>query len=134
MATGRGQWPLAAAGPVLDISGVELNESTFLIGLTRLVLAGVETPRLVLGDSLERDAPSSATREGFDVVLANPPIGGKTSRDSWRFQQFAILTPDLTGLFVQQVLAQLKPSGRAVVAVPDGFLFVVDQSATCGVN
>jgi type I restriction enzyme M protein len=110
-------------GPILEISGVELNASAFLIGLTRLVLAGVDAPRLALGNSLERDAPHNPTREGFDVVLANPPIGGKTSRDTWRYHQFPILTPDMTGLFVQQALAQLKPLGRAVIVVPDGFLF-----------
>lgn len=110
-------------GPIVDISGVELNSSSFLIGLTRLLLAGVESPRLALGDSLERDPASSPQKDGFDVVLANPPIGAKTTKDSWRYRQFAVLTPDLTGLFVQQALAQLSPTGRAVIAVPDGFLF-----------
>ncbi|MCK7468943.1 MAG: SAM-dependent methyltransferase [Desulfosudis oleivorans] len=57
------------------------------------------------------------------MVLANPPIGAKTGREPWRYQHFAIPTNDSTGLFIQHALSQLKPHGRAVVAVPEGFLF-----------
>jgi type I restriction enzyme M protein len=111
------------SGPLLEIAGIELNVSAFLIGLTRMVLAGVDMPHLELGNSLEREPPSSASRQGFDVILANPPIGAKTSREPWRYQHYAIPTNDSVGLFVQHALMQLKPQGRAVLAVPEGFLF-----------
>jgi type I restriction enzyme M protein len=119
--TGR----LYRPGPLIDVSGVEINAQTFLIGLTRLVLSGVWSARLALGNSLEREPSRNSSMEGYgaDVVLATPPIGAKTQRDKLRYEQFAIVTPDLTGLFVQHALAQLKPQGRAVIAVPDGFLF-----------
>ncbi|WP_186258571.1 N-6 DNA methylase [Burkholderia gladioli] len=110
-------------GALLDVSGIEINASTFLIGLTRMVLAGIDTPHLELGNSLERESLSSPGRQGFDVVLANPPIGAKANRDRWRFSHFPYLTKDSTGLFVQHALSQLKPHGRAVIAVPEGFLF-----------
>jgi type I restriction enzyme M protein len=108
---------------LLEVAGIEINASTFLIGLTRMLLAGIECPHLELGDSLEREAPSSPGRQGFDVVVANPPIGLKTSRESWRYRHYAILPTDTIGLFVQHALSQLKLHGRAVIAVPDGFLF-----------
>lgn len=110
-------------GPLLDVAGIEINASTFLIGLTRMLLTGIENPRLELGNSLEREPLSSPNQQGFDVVLANPPIGAKTGREPWRYQHFAILTNDSTGLFVQHALSQLKPHGRAVIAVPEGFMF-----------
>jgi type I restriction enzyme M protein len=110
-------------GPLLEVAGIELNNSAFLIGLARMLLAGIDEPHLELGDSLEREAPASLSRQGFDVVLANPPIGSKSSREPWRYQNFAIPTSDSTGLFIQHALSQLKPSGRAVIAVPEGFLF-----------
>ncbi len=110
-------------GALLEVAGVEINASTFLIGLTRMLLAGIDSPRLELGDSLERESLSSPSRQGFDVAVANPPIGAKTSREPWRYQHFAIPTNDSTGLFIQHALSQLKPHGRAVVAVPEGFLF-----------
>lgn len=119
----RSRNELRRSGDLLDIAGIEINASAFLIGLTRMLLAGIESPRLELGNSLEREPLSSPSRQGFDVVLANPPIGAKTSREPWRYQHFPILTNDSTGLFIQHALSQLKPSGRAVIAVPEGFLF-----------
>ncbi|MFM9869420.1 N-6 DNA methylase [Achromobacter xylosoxidans] len=110
-------------GTLLEVAGIEINSSAFLIGLTRMLLAGIESPHLELGNSLERESLSSPSRQGFDVVLANPPIGAKTSREPWRYQHFAIATNDSTGLFIQHALSLLKPHGRAVVAVPEGFLF-----------
>ena len=114
---------LRRPGALLEVAGIEINASAFLIGLTRMLLAGIEAPRLELGNSLERESLSSPSRQGFDVVLANPPIGAKSSREPWRYQHFPIATNDSTGLFVQHALSQLKPHGRAVIAVPEGFLF-----------
>jgi type I restriction enzyme M protein len=108
---------------LLDIAGVETNSSAFLIGLTRMLLVGIDNPRLELGNSLERESPSSPMRQGYDVVLANPPIGAKIRRDQALRSQFAYPSTDSTGLFVQHALSQLKPQGRAVIAVPEGFLF-----------
>ncbi len=110
-------------GALLEVAGIEINSSAFLTGLTRMLLAGIDSPRLEMGNSLERESLSSPMRQGFDVVLANPPIGAKTSREPWRYSHFAIPTGDSTGLFVQHALSQLKPHGRAVIAVPEGFLF-----------
>lgn len=110
-------------GALLEVAGIEINAGALLIGLTRMLLAGIEDPNLELGNSLERESLSSPSREGFDVVVANPPIGVKTSREPWRYQHFAIPTSDSTGLFVQHALSQLRPHGRAVIAVPEGFLF-----------
>lgn len=114
---------LRRPGAMLEVAGIEINASAFLVGLTRMLLAGIEAPRLELGNSLERESLSSPSRQGFDVVLANPPIGAKTSREPWRYQHFPIATNDSTGLFIQHALSQLKPHGRAVIAVPEGFLF-----------
>lgn len=119
----RSRNELLRPGALLEVAGIEINGNAFLIGLTRMLLAGIEAPRLELGNSLERESLSSPSREGFDVVLANPPIGAKTSREPWRYQHFAIATNDSTGLFIQHALSQLKPHGRAVIAVPEGFLF-----------
>jgi type I restriction enzyme M protein len=119
----RSRKDMRRPGPLLAVAGIELNTSAFLIGLTRMLLAGIENPNLEHGNSLEREPLSSPGRQGFDVVLANPPIGVKTSREPWRFQHFAIPTNDSVGLFIQHALSQLKPRGRAVIAVPEGFLF-----------
>jgi len=107
----------------LEVFGIDINTHAFLMGLTRLVLAGVETPHLELGNSLEREPARSPSREGFDVILANPPVGLKTAREPGRYEHFPIVTGDAIGLFIQHVLMQLKAQGRAIIAVPEGFLF-----------
>jgi type I restriction enzyme M protein len=119
----RGRNELRRPSALLEVAGIEINASVFLIGLTRMLLAGIESPRLELGNSLERELLTNPSGQGFDVVLANPPIGVKTSREPGRYQHFAIATNDSTGLFIQHALSQLKRQGRAVIAVPEGFLF-----------
>jgi type I restriction enzyme M protein len=110
-------------GPLLEVAGIELAPHAFLIGLTRMLLAGVDAPHLELGNSLEREPPSSTNREGFDVVLANPPIGAKVSRDLRLYHHYTYPSNEGTSLFIQHALSQLKPHGRAVIAVSEGFLF-----------
>jgi type I restriction enzyme M protein len=108
---------------LLDVSGIDISRNTFLIGLVRLALAGIDSPHLAIGNSLEREAPTNPSREGYDLILANPPfnVPGKLSPSLGRL--YAIPTRDTLGLFIQQVILQLKPNGRAVVLVPEGFLF-----------
>lgn len=106
---------------ILDIAGVEINSDAYVIGLTRLALAGVDEPQLELGNSLERAASDNPQRDGVDVVLANPPWGMRVDSDG--LFHFPVRTTDATGLFIQHALSQLRPEGRAIVVVPAGFLF-----------
>jgi len=107
--------------PALAIFGVERNLNAYIIGLSRLALAGIDNPQLELGNSLERTSTNSPLRDGFDVVLANPPWGLRA--DPAGMDHFPVRTTDTTGLFIQHALSQLRPEGRAVVVVPQGFLF-----------
>ncbi|MFC1881356.1 N-6 DNA methylase [Thermodesulfobacteriota bacterium] len=108
-------------GASLTISGIEQNESAYIIGLTRLVLAGIDDPQIELGNSLERTPLNNPKQDGFDVVIANPPFGLRTNTASR--DQFPVRSSDATGLFIQHALAQLRPGGRAVIVVPQGILF-----------
>ncbi len=110
-----------SGGQPLRIAGVERYPDAYLIGLTRLVLSGVIDPQLELGDSLERVPASNPGAEGFDIVLANPPWGGKV--DLQGLDHYPIQTNDSSSLFVQHALSQLRPGGRAVIAVPASVLF-----------
>ncbi|TWT80648.1 putative type I restriction enzymeP M protein [Planctomycetes bacterium CA13] len=105
----------------LRIAGVESKPHAYLIGLTRLVLSGVIDPKLELGNSLERVPVSNPGTEGFDIVLANPPWGGKV--DLHGLDHLPIQLNDSTSLFIQHALSQLRPDGRAVIAVPASVLF-----------
>jgi len=110
-----------SGSPALLISGVEINLEAYIIGLGRLTLAGVDDPQIELGNSLERMPSNTPQRDGFDVVLANPPWGMRV--DHVGMDHFPVRTRDATGLFIQHALAQLRANGRAVVVVPQGVLF-----------
>lgn len=110
--------------------GVEINPVWYVIGMTRLVLAGIPQPGLELGDALERSTRKTSSSEKFDVVLACPPWGwwGKSGpladRESFDFRyDFRIKSKDAENLFIQHVAESLRPGGKAIVAVPEGTLF-----------
>lgn len=103
------------------IFGVEINSNSFAIGLCRVVLAGIERPGLELGDALERPLPRNRAVEGFDCILAAPPWGVRLSEN--RARHYPVPTGGIENLFLQHVMANLKPGGRAVIALPEGTLF-----------
>jgi len=108
-------------GDVLRVTGVEVNSHAYTIGVTRLALSGVPNPQLELGNSLERPPLSNPGTDGFDLVLANPPWGGKVAVEG--MDLFPVRSSDSALLFVQHALMQLRPGGRAVLIVPPNVLF-----------
>lgn len=106
---------------LLEVAGVEINTHAFVIALARLVLAGAPNPQLELGNSLEREGLGNPAKEGFNLVIMNPPWGAKMEPHG--IQHLPIPINDGTSLFIQHAMSQLRPSGRALVVVPQGFLF-----------
>ena len=120
------------------IFGVEIDRASYAIGLCRTLLAGVERPRLELGNAL--DEPFSAV--GFDCILAAPPWGAIASTRSsadpatssavniekplspaLSGRQFPFRSRDAENLFLQHVMANLRLRGRAVAVLPERTLF-----------
>ena len=112
-----GEWARAVQQPVF---GVDINPASQLISFVRLMLAGFK-PALELGDALERTAAGRHHQQGFDLVLADPPWGKDVARSE--VYDFPVRARTIEGYFVQHVARSLRPAGRAVVAVPAGFLF-----------
>lgn len=103
-----------------SIFGVELQPLQYVIGLARVVLAGIAEPGLELGDALDRPAIGLPATERFDLVVANPPLGGRRSES---VDQFRFRTTALESLFLQHAVDSLRPGGRAVFVAPEGLLF-----------
>ncbi len=111
--------------------GREKENLIFPIALANLVLHGVDEPHLWHGNTLTggetygglfQDAPAL-----YDVVLTNPPFGGKEGKDAQT--RFAYKTGSTQILFLQHVIDSLKPGGRCGMVLDEGVLFRTNEQA-----
>lgn len=111
--------------------GREKENLVFPIALANLVLHGIDQPNLWHGNSLTRKATYGALFEQapkqFDVILTNPPFGGKEGKDAQK--NFAYETSSTQVLFMQDVLSELAPGGTCAVVLDEGLLFRTNESA-----
>ena len=111
--------------------GREKENLVFPIALANLVLHGIDQPNLWHGNSLTRRATYGALFEQapkqFDVILTNPPFGGKEGKDAQK--NFAFETSATQVLFVQDILAELAPGGTCAIVLDEGLLFRTNESA-----
>jgi type I restriction enzyme M protein len=104
--------------------GRESGELPFLLGTMNLVLHGVSVPNIVRRNTLEEDIRAVPRDQRYDVILTNPPFGG---RENPQIQQnFPARSAATELLFLQHVMAFLAPNGRAGIVVPNGILFRED--------
>lgn len=107
-----------------SFTGYDLSEDAILIAMVRFFLAGTFNFHLRIRSGLY-DSYGRDQHPKYDVVLAQPPVGIK--REDYRNlsyeKQFPIITNDIVGMFIQQAIFSLKLGGRAIIAIPEGFLF-----------
>lgn len=111
--------------------GREKENLVFPIALANLVLHGIDQPNLWHGNSLTRRATYGALFEQapttFDVILTNPPFGGKEGKDAQK--NFSFETSATQVLFVQDILSELAPKGTCAIVLDEGLLFRTNESA-----
>jgi type I restriction enzyme M protein len=111
--------------------GREKENLVFPIALANLVLHGIDQPNLWHGNSLTRRATYAALFENapkqFDVILTNPPFGGKEGKDAQK--NFPFETGATQVLFVQDILGELAPGGTCAIVLDEGLLFRTNESA-----
>ncbi|WP_153110441.1 type I restriction-modification system subunit M [Propionivibrio limicola] len=111
--------------------GREKENLVFPIALANLVLHGIDQPNLWHGNSLTRRATYAElfrhAPAQFDVILTNPPFGGKEGKDAQK--NFAFETGATQVLFVQDILAELAPGGTCAIVLDEGLLFRTNESA-----
>ena len=99
--------------------------------MANLVLHGIDQPNLWHGNALTKKATYGAlfdrAPKQFDIILANPPFGGKEGKDAQR--NFAFETSSTQVLFVQDILAELAPNGTCAIVLDEGMLFRNNESA-----
>lgn len=111
--------------------GREKENLVFPIALANLVLHGIDQPNLWHGNTLTKKATYGAlfdkAPKAFDVILTNPPFGGKEGKDAQK--NYAYATGSTQVLFVQDILGELAANGRSAIVLDDGFLFRKDETA-----
>jgi type I restriction enzyme M protein len=103
----------------LEVFGQELNEETFAICRSDMMLKGQDASHITVGNSFSEDGHAGRT---FDYCLANPPFGVewkkvedviKTEADKLGFRgRFGAGLPrinDGSFLFLQHMIAKMKP-------------------------
>ena len=107
--------------------GREKDKFAYPIALANLILHGIDAPRIWHGNTLSRtETDGSLFLTGdderlHDVILTNPPFGGKESRIAQT--RFDYPTSSTQVLFMQEIIKYLKNNGRCGVVVDEGFLF-----------
>ena len=103
-----------------SITGWEYKPVSYVLGLTNLILHGMEVPDWHYTDSLKTEYNSIGPRQQVDVILANPPFGaGIAEGVETNFPQ-AFRCRESADLFVILMIQLLKPGGRAAIVLPDG--------------
>ena len=114
--------------------GREKDNLIYPIALANLVLHEIDEPHLWHGNTLTGDATYDGlfqrAPEFHDVILMNPPFGGKEGKGAQT--HFAFKTGATQVLFLQHVLQSLKPGGRCGIVLDEGVLFRTNETAFVG--
>lgn len=101
--------------------GLELKPLTYLLGSMNMILHGIEGANLELANTLEVHSQNVAEKDKYQVILANPPYGGKMAQELQT--NFRVRSSATECLFLQHIMANLAKGGRAAVVIPEGVLF-----------
>jgi len=111
--------------------GREKENLIYPIALANLVLHGIDKPNLWHGNTLTGQEIYGGLFEGapafFDVILTNPPFGGKEGKDAQT--NFDYKTGSTQVLFLQHVIRSLKDGGRCGIVLDEGLLFRTNEEA-----
>jgi len=111
--------------------GREKEDLVYPIALANLVLQGIDEPHIWHGNTLTgRETYGGlfvGAPQSFDIVLTNPPFGGKESKDAQT--NFAYKTSATQVLFLQHIMDSLKPGGRCGIVLDEGVLFRTNENA-----
>lgn len=103
-----------------SITGWEYKPVAYVLGLTNLILHGMDVPDYHYRDSLKTEYNSIGPKQQVDIILANPPFGaGIAEGVETNFPQ-SFRCRESADLFVVLMIQLLKPGGRAAIVLPDG--------------
>ena len=107
--------------------GKEKKSLAYVIAIMNMILHGIEAPNIVHTNTLTENLADIQEKDRFDVVLANPPFGGKERKEVQ--QNFPIRTGETAFLFLQHFIKILKAGGRGGVVIKNTFLSNTDNAS-----
>ena len=85
-----------------------------------MILHGVEAPIIIHTKTLSENIADIQEKDRYDVILANPPFGGKERSEVQ--ENFPIKTGETASLFMQHFMKIMKAGGQAAVVIKNTFL------------
>lgn len=107
--------------------GKEKKSLAYIIGIMNMILHGIEAPNIVHTNTLAENLADIQEKDRYDIVLANPPFGGKERAEVQ--QNFPIKTGETAFLFLQHFIKILKAGGKAGVVIKNTFLSNTDNAS-----
>jgi type I restriction enzyme M protein len=103
-----------------SITGWELKPVSYVLGLTNLILHGLDVPDWHYVDSLKIEYNAIGPRHQVDCILANPPFGASIADGVETNFPASFRCRESADLFVILMIQLLKPGGRCAIVLPDG--------------
>jgi type I restriction enzyme M protein len=107
--------------------GKEKKSLAYIIGTMNMILHGIEAPNIIHTNTLAENLSDIQEKDRYDVVLANPPFGGKERSEVQ--QNFPIKTGETAFLFLQHFIKILKAGGKGGVVIKNTFLSNTDNAS-----
>ncbi len=107
--------------------GKEIKSLAYIIGIMNMILHGIEAPNIRHTNTLAENINDIQEKDRYDIILANPPFGGKIGREIQ--QNFPIKTGETAFLFLQHFIKILKAGGRAGIVIKNTFLSNTDNAS-----
>lgn len=112
------------------VYGIEKKALPYLLCATNLLLHDIDQPKVIHGNSLEKNVRDYTDDEKFDIILMNPPYGGNEKDIVKQNFPTALRSSETADLFMSVIMYRLKQNGRVAIVLPDGFLFGTDNAKT----
>ena len=107
--------------------GAEKKTLAYIIGIMNMILHGIESPNIIHQNTLETNIQEIQNKDRVDVILANPPFGGKEKANIQ--ENFPIKTGETAYLFLQHFIKKLKVGGRCGIVIKNTFLSNTDKAS-----
>jgi type I restriction enzyme M protein len=107
--------------------GKEKKSLAYVIAIMNMILHGIDAPNIIHTNTLTENLADIQEKDRFEVVLANPPFGGRERKEVQ--QNFPIRTGETAFLFLQHFIKMLKAGGRGGVVIKNTFLSNTDNAS-----